>query len=155
MGSGKSVVGARVAELADAPFFDLDKMVEEEVGVTVAEFFESHGEPAFRAIEKKLLPNALQPGAVVALGGGAVIDRANWALIDSRSTAVYLQVPFSMIWERIRVLKSRPLIAGRSRDEVEALFEERRQHYERAAFQVHADRPVEAVADAVMKLWSG
>ncbi len=75
MGSGKSVVGALVAERAGAPFHDLDLMVEDEAGMTIPDIFATQGEAAFRALEKAILPRALEPGAVVALGGGVVIER--------------------------------------------------------------------------------
>ena len=68
MGSGKTLVGALVAERSHAPFFDLDIMVEDQAGMPVADIFATHSEAAFRAVEKEVLPRALQPGAVVALG---------------------------------------------------------------------------------------
>src|ERR1700694_5240787 len=102
MGSGKSVVGSLVAKRSQAPFHDLDRMVEEEAEMRIAEIFAAGGEPAFRALEKRVLPLALQPGAVVALGGGTVIDDANWTLVAGTASTVYLEVPFATMWERIR-----------------------------------------------------
>ena len=75
MGSGKTVVGALVAERSGVPFFDLDHMIEHEAGMSIAEIFATSGEPAFRALEKRVLPRALQRGAVVALGGGVADGR--------------------------------------------------------------------------------
>src|SRR5437764_1165401 len=78
MGSGKTLVGALVAERVHAKFFDLDHLVEHEAGMSIAEIFATSGEPAFRALERKVLPHALQGDTVVALGGGAVMDDDNW-----------------------------------------------------------------------------
>ena len=72
----------------------------------------------------------------------------------SSASTVYLEVPFEVIWERIRNVTGRPLASGRSRDEVEALFERRRPRYEQAMHRVDGSRPVEVVADEVIKLWS-
>ncbi|HYM66079.1 MAG TPA: shikimate kinase [Patescibacteria group bacterium] len=154
MGSGKSSVGALVAERAGAPFHDLDRMIEAESGQPVQEIFASRGEASFRELEKRLLPEALEPGSVVALGGGAVIDDASWRLVATRAVTVYLEVAFSTIWERIRGTGGRPLIAGRSRVEVERLFERRRSRYLEAAHRVDAARDVGVVAGEVLQLWS-
>jgi shikimate kinase len=154
MGSGKTLVGAVVAERTKAPFHDLDLMVEMEAGMAIPEIFATSGEPAFRVLETRVLPRALQPGAVVALGGGTLIDDDNWRLVDGTASTVYLDVPFETMWERIRARPGRPLASGRSREEVLSLFERRRPRYEQAAHRVDGDRAVEAVADEVIKLWS-
>ncbi len=154
MGSGKSTVGGLVAERAGAPFCDLDLMIENEAGMTIPEMFATRSEAAFRALESRLLPEALQPGAVVALGGGTPADESNWGLITDRSITVYLDVPFQTIWERVGVAANRPLATGRSRSELEALLDERRPRYEQASHRVDADRPPDVVADEVLKLWS-
>jgi shikimate kinase len=154
MGSGKTLVGAVVAEKTKAPFHDLDSMVEVEAGMTIPEIFAAQGEPAFRTFETRVLPRALQPGAVVALGGGSLIDDGNWRLVDVSANTVYLEVPFETMWQRIRARPGRPLASGRSREEVHELFEQRRPRYEQAAHRVDGDRPAEQVADEVIKLWS-
>ncbi|HVS49633.1 MAG TPA: shikimate kinase [Candidatus Dormibacteraeota bacterium] len=154
MGSGKSVVGALVAQRTQAPFHDLDRMIELEAGIPIPEIFANGGEAAFRALESEVLPNALEPGSVVALGGGSLMNDTNWHLVAATSSTVYLEVPFDTMWERIRKLSGRPLASGRSRDEVRALFELRLPRYEQALHRVDGDRPPAAVADEVIKLWS-
>jgi shikimate kinase len=154
MGSGKTLVGAVVAEKTKAPFHDLDSMVEQEAGMTIPEIFAAEGEPAFRSLETRVLPHALQPGAVVALGGGSLIDDGNWRLVEGKANTVYLEVPFEIMWQRIQDRPGRPLASGRSREEVLALFERRRPRYEQAAHRIDGDRPAEVVADEVIKLWS-
>ena len=154
MGSGKTFVGAAVAERTKSPFHDLDLMVEHEAGMTIPEIFASSGEPAFRELETRVLPQSLEPGAVVALGGGSLIDDGNWRLVDGKACTVYLEVPFETMWQRIQARPGRPLASGRSREEVLSLFERRRPRYEQAAHCVDGDRPAEVVADEVIKLWS-
>ena len=154
MGAGKTLVGALVAERSHATLFDLDTMVEDRAGMPIADIFATHSEKVFRALEKELLPRALKPGAVAALGGGVVMDDDNWALLSDQALTVYLEVPFATLWNRIGHLSGRPLIARRSREEVEALFELRRPRYELAARRVDGDREATVVATEVMKLWS-
>jgi len=154
MGAGKTLVGALVAERSRAQFFDLDLMVEDKAGMSVAEIFATHSEEAFRAFEKAALPTVLQPGAVVALGGGVVMDDENWSLLSTHATTVYLEVPFDTIWERIHHLPGRPLAFNRTAAEVERLFDRRRARYEEAAHRVDATKPAGSVADEVLKIWS-
>ncbi len=154
MGSGKTLVGALVAERARATFFDLDHLVEHEAGMSIADVFATSGEQVFRALEKQVLPRALEPGAVVALGGGVVMDDDNWDLIRGRATTVYIEVPFDMMWRRIGKSPVRPLISGRTASDVEALYERRRARYEEAEHRVGGDRPPNEVAEDVLRIWS-
>lgn len=154
MGAGKTLVGALVAERAHARFFDLDTMVEDKAGMSVAEIFAIHSEETFRQYEKETLPTVLKPGVVVALGGGVVIDDDNWRLVHENAMSVYIEVPFAVLWERIRHLHMRPLILGRPSSEVEALLEQRRPRYEQATYTVDGTRPAAELADEVLKLWS-
>ena len=154
MGAGKTLVGALVAERAHAQFHDLDTMVEDRAGMSVAEIFATHSEEAFRAFEKATLPTVLKPDAVVALGGGVVMDDDNWRLISDQATSVYLEVPFAVIWERIRHFHGRPLVFNRSAAEVEALLDQRRPRYEQAAHRLDGTKPPGELADEVIQLWS-
>ena len=154
MGAGKTLVGALVAERSRAAFFDLDIMVEDRAGMPIADIFATHSETAFRALEKELLPRTLKPESVVSLGGGVVMDDDNWALLSTQATTVYLEVPFVSLWDRIGHLSGRPMIARRSREDVEALFERRRPRYEQARHRVDGDRDAATVAGEVMSLWS-
>jgi shikimate kinase len=154
MGCGKSVVGALVAERAEAPFRDLDLLIEADVGMPISDYFATQGEPAFRSIESRLLRDALQPGAVVALGGGAPMDDANWRLITERAISVFVDCRFETLWHRTRGTTNRPLAVGRSREELEALLERRRPRYREAAHSVDGDQPADVVAEEIVKLWS-
>ena len=155
MGSGKTVVGALVAQRSGTGFHDLDLMVEDEAGMAVSDIFAIHSESVFRALESRLLPKALQPETVVALGGGAAIDEANWKLIRELATTVYLEASFETIWARIgHQANNRPLFFGHGREEMQALLERRRPRYEEASYRVNADGPLDVVATEVMKHWS-
>jgi shikimate kinase len=154
MGSGKTVVGGLVAQRSGTAFHDLDLMVENEVGMAVSDIFAIHSEAVFRALESRLLPKALQPETVVALGGGATVDDDNWKLIRELATTVYLDASFDTIWARIGHQANRPLFFGHPREEIEALLERRRPRYQEASHSVNADAPLDAVATEVMKLWS-
>src|SRR5256885_15227338 len=122
MGSGKTLVGALVAQRGRAAFFDLDHLVEDKAGMSVAEIFATHSEEAFRAFEKETLPGLLRPGALVALGGGGSMDGGEWRLVSEKASTVYLEVPFETIWQPIHRLPARPLIATRTASQAEAMM---------------------------------
>jgi shikimate kinase len=154
MGCGKSVVGVLVAQRAGVPFHDLDFVIENEAGMSIADIFATRGEAGFRTLESRLLPQVLRPGEVVALGGGAPIDDSNWSLIKERSTTVFLDCGFKTIWHRINGVASRPLVAGKSPAELEALLEQRRPRYREAVHIVNGDRSADVIADEILQLWS-
>ncbi len=153
MGCGKSTVGRRVAEMAAAPYFDLDQMLEESSGLALGTYFARHGEAAFRALEARLLPEVLQPGAVTSLGGGTPVPEANWRLLQERARTVYLAAPLGVLLARTGSQASRPLLWGRSTQELEQLWRARLPRYEAAHGRVDAARPVEEVAREVLALW--
>jgi shikimate kinase len=154
MGAGKTIVGALVAQRAQAPFHDLDLMIEDRAGMAIADIFATRSEAAFRKMESDLLPKALERGAVVALGGGTPIDDGNWKVIRERATTVYLQASFDIMWVRINDYGERPLAASLSRPALETLLEERRPRYQQADHIVDANQPLDAVATEVLRLWS-
>jgi len=105
-------------------------------------------------MESRLLPDLLEPGAVVALGGGAPLDEANWKIIVERSTTVFIDCGFEGIWDRIKGSDNRPLLASKTQAELEALLQERRPRYMEAIHRVDGDRPADVVAEDILKLWS-
>ena len=77
MGAGKTRVGKEVAQLMSMPFADADVEIEHEVGMRIPEYFERHGEPAFREVESEVIAGMLHGfGGVFALGGGAPMTPA-------------------------------------------------------------------------------
>jgi shikimate kinase len=153
MASGKSTVGTLVAARTGAPYRDLDAMIEARCGVTVAELFARDGEAAFRDLEARLLPEALEPGAVVALGGGAPLREGSWALIRERAVSVWLDVPLPELIARAGPGADRPLLRGRGEAELQALLGARMPRYREADHRVDAGRSPEVVAEEVCRLW--
>lgn len=70
--AGKTRVGKRVARILDVPFIDTDRVVAEAHG-PIPEIFAARGEAGFRELETAAVLEALREGAVVSLGGGAVM----------------------------------------------------------------------------------
>lgn len=119
MGVGKSTVGPLVAERLGVPFLDLDRAIEAAEGRSIATIFAEEGEATFRALEKRHVRAVLDEGvdAVVALGGGALLDRALRLEALARATVVTLSASIEELRRRTRRDDGRPLLAGS--DEVE------------------------------------
>jgi shikimate kinase/3-dehydroquinate synthase len=132
MGAGKtSAARAAAAELGEAPL-DADAALEAELGMPVAEFFERHGEAAFREREERVVGELLDrcDGGVVALGGGSVTsERVRAAL--GRHTVVWLDVEPDAAWQRASAGDGRPL--ARDRQRFDELHERRAPLYEQVA----------------------
>jgi shikimate kinase len=156
MGSGKSTIGALVAGMVGCPFQDLDQMIEVQEGESIREIFDRIGETGFRGLETNLLAQALTPGYVTALGGGAPLQSRNWLVVRERAFSIFLDAPFEVLWDRLgQDAASRPLLRGRTPEQIRTLYLERRPRYLEADQVVRADRAPEVVAEEVVGLWSG
>ena len=127
-GAGKTRLGKRIGRLLDVPFIDTDKRIVAEHG-PIAEIFARHGEAHFRAIERATVAAALTEGAVVALGGGAVLDEDTQRDLAAHRVA-QLTVSREAVAVRIAGDK-RPLVNGV--DAWSALVAVRRPIYDRLA----------------------
>ena len=110
-GSGKSTVGALLAERLRLPFFDVDAEIERMHGKLVREIFADDGEEAFRAIEKDATLSLLVGDGVVSLGGGAPLTPAIAEALADVET-VWLKVDAHDAFKRVGLDDSRPLLAG-------------------------------------------
>jgi shikimate kinase len=154
MGSGKSTVGSLVAARTGALYRDLDAMIEERCGMSIAELFDREGEPAFRDLEARVLPEALTPGSVVALGGGTPLRDANWALIRERAVTVWLEAPLPLLMARAAGRAGdRPLLRDRCEADLRALLDSRVARYGEADHRLDGTGTPEAVAEEVCRLW--
>lgn len=143
MGSGKSHIGPLLAEKLGYDFFDLDRCIELEKGMSVPEIFEREGEPAFRVIERKMLEViiARQGAIVISTGGGAPCFLNNMELMNENGVTIFLDPPISIIVERIiSDIDKRPVLKGLTKetlyDFVEKLLEKRRAFYEQAKLHI-------------------
>jgi shikimate kinase len=129
MGTGKSVVGRELGRRLRRRFVDLDAAIEKSSGRSVAEIFEKHGEKNFRRLERAaLVKTAKNGGLVVALGGGALLDKRNKLLVGKTGVLVKLTCSRRELVRRLRASRStRPILAGgRLDDRVRTLLRERR-----------------------------
>jgi shikimate kinase len=134
-GSGKSTVGAALAERWQLTLRDTDQDVERTAGKSVSDIFVEDGEPEFRRLERAAVAAALHDHeGVLALGGGAVVDEETQAGLrayrESGGVVVFLDVSLAHAAPRVGLNTSRPLLVGNPRAQWSALMERRRPVYE-------------------------
>ena len=134
MGAGKSTI----ARGLDPDFVDMDTLLEDRLGMSIARFFEEKGEAAFRQIEEEVLADLLKTDQVVSTGGGVVISQKNRDLLKENSDNIYLKADFETLYQRISDDKDnqRPLFLKNSKEDLAAIFNERQTWYEEVASKV-------------------
>ena len=101
MGAGKSSAARGAAAALGTDWIDTDELIAAEIsGGSISGFFREHGEAAFRELEERIVLTALErPGAIVALGGGAVESERIRAALAGHVTA-WCRVGEEVAWER-------------------------------------------------------
>ncbi|MFD6555752.1 shikimate kinase [Streptomyces sp. NPDC058398] len=152
MGVGKSTVGALVAERLGCAYRDTDDDIVAAEGRAIADIFVDEGEPAFRAIEKRAVREALAGhDGVLALGGGSILDADTRALLAGHQV-VYLSMDVEEAVQRTGLNAARPLLAVNPRRQWRELMEARRHLYTEVARAVVATdgRTPDEVAQGVL-----
>ncbi len=154
MGAGKSTVGARCADALGRAFVDTDELVAMTAGATVPEIFARDGEAAFRELEHAAIADACAAPvpAVIAAGGGAVLDARNRELMHGHGFVVWLQAPAAELAKRVGAGADRPLLRGDPGASLARLESVRAPAYEATADAVvdTAGRSVDAVVADVL-----
>jgi shikimate kinase len=147
MGAGKSSVGRRLAGRLGIPFVDADTEIESAAGMTIPEIFAKHGEPYFRAGEKRVIARLLDHGPqVLATGGGAIMDAQTRALIRDKGVSVWLKADVEVLLKRTKRRGDRPLA-----ERIKELLPQREPFYAEADVVVQSrDEPHDIIVDEIM-----
>ncbi len=157
MGTGKSCTGRIVAERLGWEHVDTDDLIEAGAGRTIPEIFTAEGEEAFRTREREAVREAAGgTRRVVTVGGGAILDPRNVALLEANGLVVCLTADVDVILRRVAPTGHRPLLEGGEdkAQRIRRLLDERRSHYARFAHQIDTSTHTPAdTAEAVLRLY--
>jgi len=158
MGSGKTTAGKALAKKLLLPFYDLDDLIENEIGMSISDFFAQSGEEKFRIIEKECLHKTFAfDNGVISTGGGAPCFFDNMEQINKNGISFYLKANVNLLCTRLRGAKSkRPLISDLTEaqlaENLTNLLEKREIYYSKARYVVDAIDPLNEMSEIIKAL---
>lgn len=130
MGAGKTRVGRETAQLMGLPFLDADVEIERQVGMSIPEYFERYGEPAFREVESDLIRRTVNEfDGIFSLGGGApmtpAVRECLAEYVSGGGKVIYLMADPREAMERARRGGGRPMLNGDADERWQSLYQVR------------------------------
>ncbi len=134
MGTGKSTIGAILSSMLNLRLLDTDVLLEQRAGKRIADIFASEGEAHFRACERQLVQDLEnERGAVIATGGGLVVNPANMESLKKHALVVCLWASPDAIFARVGHQTHRPLLRGdHPQERIRELLAQREPFYRQA-----------------------
>jgi shikimate kinase len=138
MGSGKSTIGRKLAQVIDLEFFDSDTEIENASRMSVKDLFAVYGEPEFRALEQRVMLRLMEDGPrIISTGGGAFINPEVRDAVLKGGIAVWLDADIDVLMERVGRRETRPLLNNDDPEAtMRALMESRYPTYAEAQIRV-------------------
>ena len=140
MGSGKSSIGSIIAKKLKLEFIDIDKEIENEIGISISEIFETKGENYFRKFEEKITLRKLKLNPVViSLGGGAFMNKNIKKEVLKNHLSFWLNWEIETLIERIKDSKKRPLVLNSNKNELVEIIKKRSTIYSKALYKINCE----------------
>ena len=153
MGVGKSTLGKIVAKELNLKFVDTDLNIEKKYSMKIWEIFKNKGEDFFRIEEEKEVLDCLKKNkTIIALGGGAFMNKNIRNFILKNSLSFWLDLNLKTIVERVKWNKKRPLINQKNTEQIiNKLYLERKNIYKLAKYKINCNRlKKEAIAKKII-----
>ena len=135
-GAGKSTLGAKLAEQLEVPFLELDRLIEQEGGVSLSVIFDLYGQSGFRRLERRCLDEVIEcyPRFVLATGGGLVSEPATFERLLTTCYTVWLRAsPEDHMQRVVAQGDMRPMADNReAMEDLVRILEAREELYKRA-----------------------
>lgn len=154
MGVGKSTVGQILANQLKRDFIDTDKEIEKQYQMPVTKIFETFGEATFRKKEKELITDLCQQKQkIISVGGGAFLQPEIRQICLEQTIVIYLDISWKVWRERLDILiATRPVLQGRSLEEIEELFYKRKEFYSEHHIKILTDHlSPEKIVENIMR----
>ena len=138
MGVGNSTIGKKLAKKLKYNFTDLDKLIEIRENLSINLIFKNKGEDYFREIERSIaLQELKKKKSVIALGGGAYLDKSIRISAKKLSLSFWLDVNVDILIKRLSRTKKRPLLYKKNiGDTIKKIYLERKKTYNEADFRI-------------------
>ena len=141
MGVGKSTLGKIVAKKLNLKFVDTDLNIEKKCSMKIWEIFKNKGEDFFRHEEEKEILECLKKNkTVIALGGGAFMNKNIRNSILKNSLSFWLDLNLKIINKRIKWNNKRPLLKQKNSEEIiKKLYSVRKNIYKLAKYKINCN----------------
>jgi shikimate kinase len=154
MGTGKTVVGKRLAHRLGRKFLDTDTLIEMVAGKTIPQIFAQDGEIRFRSEERLVIQKlSHQEDLVIATGGGAVLNPENIADLKRNGILICLTAEPKVIYQRVKGKRHRPLL-NKKEDllgQIEELLARRKPFYRVADYTIDtSSREPDQIVDEII-----
>ncbi len=153
-GAGKSTLGARLAAQKNVPFVELDREIEKETGMPLAEIFSLYGQSGFRSIEKRTLERVLAEykRIVLSVGGGIVSEKENYDFLLANCYTIWVKAQPEEHMSRVIAQGDFRAMAGsdRAMEDLRRILGAREPLYRKA--DIHLDTSGETVEQSFTKL---
>jgi len=142
MAVGKTTLGKIVAKKQELKFIDIDASIEKKNSMTIKEIFKKKGEKFFRMEEEKEVLKSLEKNnCVIALGGGAFMNKTVRENILKNAISIWLSVDIKTLNQRIKWNRKRPLLKEENNQKkITELYAERKNIYKLANHQIACDK---------------
>ena len=156
MAVGKTTLGKIVAKKQELKFIDIDASIEKKNSMTIKEIFKKKGEKFFRMEEEKEVLKSLEKNnCVIALGGGAFMNKTLRENILKNSISIWLNVDIKTLSKRVKWNQKRPLLKQESNQKkLTELYTERKDIYKLADHKIVCDKLSKAnIAKKIIALY--
>ncbi|HIN07547.1 MAG TPA: shikimate kinase [Pelagibacteraceae bacterium] len=142
MAVGKTTLGKIVAKKQELKFIDIDASIEKKNSMTIKEIFKKKGEKFFRMEEENEILKSLEKNnCVIALGGGAFMNKTVRENILKNAISIWLSVDIKTLNQRIKWNRKRPLLKEENNQKkITELYAERKNIYKLANHQIACDK---------------
>ena len=140
MGSGKTSQGLLLSKRLRLDFFDIDKIIEQELKSTISEIFKNKGENFFRQAEEKITLKILKnKKGIISLGGGAFLNKKIRQEVLTNHSSFWLKWENKTLIKRIKNSYKRPIALKLTNNELLDLIKKRSNFYSKALYKVNCE----------------
>ncbi len=158
MGTGKTTIGEKLAEILKLNFIELDEFIEDLAGKTIPQIFKEDGEIRFREYEIEACKKvSIRDNVIIACGGGVVLNKINIDYLKEKAIIIYLEASPAVIYDRTmnEGKEKRPLLNNPNpMKSIKDLLEYRAPFYKAAAqYTINTEKDIHSIINEIIEIF--
>ena len=131
MASGKTTIGKQLSKQLDREFIDIDQDLESINNMSISDIFNDFGEHKFREMEMAyFIEKTKEKNKIFSTGGGIILRKENREALISRGITFFLESDCNILLNRIKDIKSRPVLSNSNNSKsIHDIWQERKEYY--------------------------